>query len=1072
MPLSQLTVIRFTAVFSRVALTLVAIGTGVFTVSPAQAQFLPETIRAMDLLKKTAEDPAMVPLARNAAEMALAKVVKSRSRVCELRGSLHRRHAGASMYVAGDALLNSALECRLAADIHAHPNLALKASAERVEALRLAWCGFLTHGDAVNAAAAAEQTNAELLRWTAATGRGDAVKVREAIKPHASLVFDILLGRAIQRDNSRNYAEAFKSIRLAKLFASQYLPDEKRALVLCGDSEGLILINLGQYSSALKSFRDSLGYAIETSPTDLFKIVDGRVKIIKTLLRLQDLAALRDETPKLAIDLATIATGNQRNPSLELLAYADVIESCLATESNRELGDLSCLRIDALSSLIANRENGFNERLGLVAGFLAIARWKASCQDLVSSQRAIDAAESQLQAVRNGRARKDTGDALLADYDYGLGLACAAIGKHDVAAAHFDRHRKLEWPRNIDRLVCLPLYDQYLVNAIEIAPRINAAINLAWDSPNDPRIGELTATWLLNGRQLLGTTVKKQLDLVRAEMGEVARNINDKTAIGNAPLVAPAKAALAVQPIAKPAIMARQQDQRLQPAIDPQNLGLVSRSSSESAVISKESRERLQTEQWRLMEGLQAWQAAESWRGEDAVDANRWLELNPIRERLSEGDVLVLYSRVERIRWTLGKPIAGGARYGAWVIYPNRIAGSPALRFVDLGTATAIDQGVKDWQQEIARFYSEGDSEPESKQRVQAKLKALSDLILAPLHLGGNGNAIKRILFLPDSVLWMAPFAALPFQGKEFLVETVESVLLRNAQYLLPVHEDNVTSSASVMFGDPDFELVPQLAEAVDGGNPEAAEKENASPPTAEVVKKTFRPLVHGKYDTNVISAALKKIDGDKTVILTRGTASEAALRSSKRPYIAVVSSHGYYLPGKAANGNPDQLVGQQLELAANGDLSQHPWMRSGFALAGFNRLNRAGGNGGQLPFAWNDGNVTAYDVMRLDLRGTHLVVLAACSTGVGDTQTGESVAGLWQAFHVAGVGEVVATLWDIPDTKLTSDFIAAFLERYSQTHSATSALRAVQESTIGELRRANKSTHPIFWAGYVATNR
>ncbi|MFM7072450.1 MAG: CHAT domain-containing protein, partial [Planctomycetota bacterium] len=1043
MALSLLTVIRFTAMFSRVAITVVAIGSGVFAAVPDKAQFLPETIHAMNLVEKAADDPELVPLARKAAETALTKVVQSRSRVCELRGSLHRRHANAPMFAAGDALLNSAHECFLAAKTHAHASLRLESSAERVEAMRLAWCGFSSHGDAAMADAAAERTHVELLGWTAAIGRGDAGKVREAIKPHASLVFDILLGRAIQRDNSRNYAEALKSIRLAKLFARQYLPNEKRAMVLCGDSEGLILINLGQYSSALKSFRDSLEYAIETRPTDLFKIADCRIKIIQTLLRLQDLAALRDETPKLVKELAAIANGQQRVPSLELLAYSKVIESCLATESKQEpWGEFSCGQIDALARLIAKEEIGFDERLGLVAGFLAIAKWKASRQKIESSKQAIDAAELHLQAVHKGNARKDTGDALLADYDYGLGLACAAIGKHDAAAAHFDRHRRLEWPRNIDRLVCLPLYDQYLVNAIDIAPRMNAAINLAWDSPNDQRIVELTATWLINGRQLLGTTVEKQLDLIRAEMGEIARNVNDKKAIENAPLVAPAEAALAVQPINNPAIMARQQDQELQPAIDPQKLGLVSRSSSESAVISKESRERLQTEQWRFMEGLQAWKAAVSWRGEDAVDDHRWLELTPIRERLSEGDVLVLYSRVERIRWTSGKPIAGGARYGAWVIYPNRIAGSPALRFVDLGTATAIDQGVKDWQQEIVRFYSEGDSEPESKQRAQAKLKALSDLILAPLHLKGTGNAIKRILFLPDSVLWMAPFAALPFQGKEFLVETVESVLLRNAQYLVPVHEDNVTPSASVMFGDPDFELVPQLAGGVGGGKPKAAEKEFAAPPTSEVMKNKFNPLRNGQYDTEVISAALKKIDGDNAVILTGGAASEAALRSIERPYIAVVSSHGYYLPGKAANGNPDQLVGQQLELAANGDLSQHPWMRSGFALAGFNRLDRAGGNGGQLPLAWNDGNVTAYDVMRLDLHGTHLVVLAACSTGVGDTQTGESVAGLWQAFHVAGVGEVVATLWDIPDTKLTSDFIATFLDGYNQTQSATSALR------------------------------
>src|SRR2546422_153123 len=102
-----------------------------------------------------------------------------------------------------------------------------------------------------------------------------------------------------------------------------------------------------------------------------------------------------------------------------------------------------------------------------------------------------------------------------------------------------------------------------------------------------------------------------------------------------------------------------------------------------------------------------------------------------------------------------------------------------------------------------------------------------------------------------------------------------------------------------------------------------------------------------------------------------------------------------------------------------------------------------------------------------MDLKGTELVVLSACETGLGDLRTGEGVSGLRSAFRYAGARSLVMSLFKVPD-EATRELMGRFYRKLKEGRGKLEALREAELEVIRERRERTGSAHAFYWASFV----
>jgi CHAT domain-containing protein len=134
----------------------------------------------------------------------------------------------------------------------------------------------------------------------------------------------------------------------------------------------------------------------------------------------------------------------------------------------------------------------------------------------------------------------------------------------------------------------------------------------------------------------------------------------------------------------------------------------------------------------------------------------------------------------------------------------------------------------------------------------------------------------------------------------------------------------------------------------------------------------------------------------------------------------------------------------------------------SGLALAGANHHE------GVTP-RHDDGVLTAEEILALDLRGVEWAVLSACETGAGDVVSNEGVLGLRRAFAIAGARTVIMSLWSVDDASTRQWMTALYRHRLAERRTTVEAIRDAALDVLRERRARGQSTHPFYWAAFVA---
>jgi CHAT domain-containing protein len=645
---------------------------------------------------------------------------------------------------------------------------------------------------------------------------------------------------------------------------------------------------------------------------------------------------------------------------------------------------------------------------------------------------------------------------------------CAANGDWDNAREHMASWRIAQhgWSRRI--LATLP--DHQLIPFLEARDRLSfeSALSLALLRRDDPMMRAYSGTWVLDGKAVAFESLAERTRLRRQQTAPEAKRSKEEIM---------SLSSERASPLLKPGVQSNESVLRqvalqrwegelkrnprdiigttgevdywvgsdaMRAALDPQTVLIeIARFRVRDYTVAADEMPA------QFAHSICPSFVAEAGRGfRNPEELANMHEFQPVAPRMSAG-------------W---KP----PRYAAWII-PSEARGT--VQLVDLGDAAQIDMAVSQFHDTLARVGA-GPSTDEAigEATLRRELDKLGKFVLAPLmpYIGDTENWVVS----PDGALWLVPWEAFPLEDGRYAVEKHRVSYVESGRFLVRRGVE-VDTGPALLVADPNFDL---------GSEEVAAQSTRIVPDNQFAVRGSdspdVRPLRWSRLpgtasEAEAITPLLTRWLATPPQTYTGGQALEAVLKSARRPRALVVSTHGFFFQAadyatsrlgvtddhRGVSATCDRRVSTE-SIGESAGLIDDPLLRCGLVLAGANRVPR------DRPLIGDDGLLTGLEVVGMDLRGTDLVVLSAGDTGLGRVRNGEGVAGLRQAFQLAGARTVVSTLWKIPDQETTELMVAYFTELADGWGKADALCRA-QRFVIQSRREKYGAASPFFWAAF-----
>jgi CHAT domain-containing protein/tetratricopeptide (TPR) repeat protein len=367
------------------------------------------------------------------------------------------------------------------------------------------------------------------------------------------------------------------------------------------------------------------------------------------------------------------------------------------------------------------------------------------------------------------------------------------------------------------------------------------------------------------------------------------------------------------------------------------------------------------------------------------------------------------------------------------------------VALVSLGEARTIDESVRSWRRALGA--RQGGA-------LQTAAAELGRRVWEPLrpHLGDA----RTVLIAPDGFLSFFPFAALPgSRPGSYLIEDLALGYVASGRTAVEALADpsGPAGRGLLAVGDVNFQADP--------GQPGPSARPPSGVPLV-AQRAGFRPLPGTGPEARRARELFHAAFADQPAeLLTKAEPTEAALKrrlDGGHWRVVHLGTHGFFeSPARVAalraavrREDPSALL-LKADKPSEGDLDfALTLLRSGVVLAGGGRDPGAGlpDPAAEAP-AREDGILTAEEVQALDLRGTELVVLSACETGLGELEYGQGVLGLQRAFQAAGARAVVASLWKVEDAATSVLMEQFYVNLWDQKLPRLEALRQAQLAVL-----------------------